>query len=105
MNQTDAISRSAVLTVGNVRKVVEYDEAGYDMTYDAVPVEAIEALPALDVAPVVHARWIMNHFGAKCSNCLRLYCMEPSWSEKIKHMPPTWIYCPNCGARMDGDVE
>lgn len=49
----DAISRSAVLAVGNVRKVVEYDEAGYDMTYDAVPVEAIEALPALDVAPVV----------------------------------------------------
>ena len=49
----DAISRSAVLTIGNVRKVTEYDEAGYDMTYDAVPVEAIEALPALDVAPVV----------------------------------------------------
>lgn len=42
-----------MLTVGNVRQVTEYDEAGYDMTYDAVPVEAIEALPALDVAPVV----------------------------------------------------
>ena len=27
MEQTDAISRSAVLTVGNIRKVTEYDEA------------------------------------------------------------------------------
>ena len=53
---SDLISRSAVLTVGNVRKVVEYDDAGYDMTYDAVPVEAIEALPAIDAVPVVRCK-------------------------------------------------
>ena len=100
---TDAISRSAVL-----RQLDEYidlaieNQVHYSMCTVA---NFIEELPALDVAPVVHARWIMNHFGAKCSNCLRLYCVEPSWSEKIKHMPPTWIYCPNCGARMDGEAE
>lgn len=63
------------------------------------------SLSDIEVKPVVHARWIMNHFGAKCSHCLRLYCIEPSWSEKIKHMPPTWIYCPNCGAKMDGESD
>lgn len=53
---TDAISRSAVLAIGNVRRVTEYDEAGYDMSYDAVPVEAIEALPAIDAVPVVRCK-------------------------------------------------
>lgn len=48
---TDAISRSAVLEVGNVRRVTEYDEAGYDMTYNAVPVDVIEALSAVDAVP------------------------------------------------------
>lgn len=52
----DAISRSAVLEIGNVRQVTEYDEAGYYMTYNAVPVNVIEALPALDVAPVVYCK-------------------------------------------------
>ena len=99
---TDAISRSAVLEwlgymIGHSIGSAEY---AYKTTK-----RLVASAPALDVAPVVHARWIMNHFGAKCSNCLRLYCVEPSWSEKIKHMPPTWIYCPNCGARMDGEAE
>lgn len=53
---TDLISRSAVLAIGNVRRVTEYDEAGYDMSYDAVPVEAIEALQAIDVVPVVRCK-------------------------------------------------
>ena len=105
MEKTDAISRSAAMN--SLSKVfgipLDYDGNCDEMCDETFA--AIEALPALDVAPVVHARWIMNHFGAKCSNCLRLYCVEPSWPEKIKHMPPTWIYCPNCGARMDGDAD
>lgn len=96
---TDAISRSAIANVLRGKSIDMEPDVEY------VADELYRWLRSLDVSPVVHARWIMNHFGAKCSNCLRLYCIEPSWSEKIKHMPPTWIYCPNCGARMDGEAN
>ena len=96
MEQTDAISRSAVLTVGNVRKVTEYDEAGYYMTYDAVPVEVIEALPAIDAVPVVHARWDAEHRCTECI-CLCTTVKAPQGHLVFVETP----YCPNCGARMD----
>ena len=61
--------------------------------------EAIDSIPTADVAPVVHGRWSDAGFG-----------------ELPKHAPYGWacsacggisfnneyIYCPNCGARMDG---
>ena len=102
----DLISRSAVLAIGNVRRVTEYDEAGYDMSYDAVPVEAIEALPAIDAAPVVHARWKRNDIGlTRCSHChTRLpfrNCYDEEdgyeWDDEIDETP----WCMHCGARMD----
>lgn len=57
---------------------------------------AIRRLPSADVAPVRHGRWEVvdaeepRRYG--CSACKRL-----SW-----HMDN---YCPNCGARMDGDSD
>lgn len=47
----DLISRSALLAVPNVRKVTEYDEAGYSISYNAVPVKVIENAPSVDVVP------------------------------------------------------
>jgi len=60
--------------------------------------------PAADVAPVVHGRWVPYHeadigwdeYGVRCSVCnfeveslnIGLVCQH---------------YCPNCGARMDGE--
>lgn len=54
----------------------------------------IESIPAADVAPVVHGRWVDAGRGIKaCSNC----------NHGIKeHMACVNHYCPNCGARMDG---
>ncbi len=56
-------------------------------------------LPAADVAPVRHGRWLaQNDFWRKCSEC------EGTWHEQ-------WIkgkalnYCPNCGAKMDLKAE
>ena len=55
----------------------------------------IDAILAADVAPAVHGRWIPFHSTAAgdiqyCSAC-DIGC--------------TWMsnYCPNCGARMDGE--
>ena len=60
---------------------------------------AIRTIPAgtiIDVAPVVHGRWIMHddEFGltCECSAC------------HIETMGDG-NYCPNCGAKMDGGGE
>lgn len=49
---------------------------------------------AADVAPVVHAKWIICSDGyyPYCSKCKR----EPQGREMTK-------FCPNCGAKMDDD--
>lgn len=54
----------------------------------------IAQLPAVDAAQVVHARWGES---AECSVC----GFQP-WYEHNIH---TLSYCPNCGAKMDGDTN
>lgn len=54
-------------------------------------------LPAADVAPVVHGRWLYGDYydiGDVCSEC--------DWDSQMTH--PSYRYCPNCGAKMD-EVE
>lgn len=59
-------------------------------------VRRLLSIPAADVAPVVHGRWIMHddEFGltCECSAC------------HIETMGDG-NYCPNCGAKMDGGAE
>ena len=59
----------------------------------------IKAIPAADVAPVVHGHWDegVNNGYCCCSNCRDVYILQ-EWLTDGK-----WNYCPNCGARMDGD--
>ena len=59
--------------------------------------------PEADVAPVAHAKWILDRFpylpARECSRCT---IMIP----RMKQVPEQfWQYCPNCGARMDGETE
>lgn len=55
------------------------------------PSQYIEIIPAADVAPVVHGRWIHHDDGV-------LTCSECGNAESIDS-----YYCGYCGARMDGD--
>lgn len=61
--------------------------------------KCITSMPAADVAPVVHGRWV-NHFD---------YMMERSGffvCDSCKKMSrEKYDYCPNCGARMDKEDE
>ena len=64
--------------------------------------EYVENLPSADVAPVVHGWWDGN-------NCT--VCKLP-WNYNMVQDADDWgyfdpmpDYCPNCGAKMDGDVE
>ena len=89
---------------------------------------AIERIPAADVAPVVHGRWILEahdervnyrwNVTAECSEC----CDEQKeiWAGFFPNVPSPIArdaalvsaesvklsnYCPNCGAKMDGGAE
>lgn len=63
----------------------------------------IEDMPAADVAPVVHRRWIDAYPDIE-PNPMFMYgiCSECGFEQAIsKYLK----YCPNCGAKMDEPVE
>ena len=60
---------------------------------------AINSIPAADVAPVVHGRWI--HDGRRIKSGIDwCHCSE---CEKSDNFCARTNYCPNCGAKMDGE--
>ena len=84
----------------------------YKAKYEALT-DAVDNANAVDAIPVVHARWLDN--GA-CGNCK---CMSGRSETIIKQLDErskmfdiavhrTYLssnFCPNCGARMDGDAD
>ena len=66
-------------------------EEGFDRGLDRAQRVILDA-PASDVAPVRHGRWLHRKNGvAYCSEC------------KIDTVEDETNYCPNCGAKMDGE--
>lgn len=70
--------------------------------FDAVEIlEEVHYMPAADVAPVVHGRWKQDYFFdepvTRCSACGVGFAK----GHKAERFP----YCPNCGAKMDGDGD
>lgn len=61
------------------------------------PSQYIEALPAADVAPVVHARWIPFH--SEVAGDIQ-YCSACDVGNTAKS-----DFCPHCGAMMDGGAD
>lgn len=68
----------------------------------------IRKLPAADVAPVVHGRWITweeagndipSPHRHECSVC------HDAAQVLINGIELLSDYCPNCGARMDGEAD
>lgn len=64
----------------------------------------IDKAPTVDAVEVVHGRWITDGLGDGeriCSVCRRyaLYTHRNRYDQYLT------IYCPNCGAKMDGDVD
>ena len=117
---TDAISRSAVLEMAYCAIKPTQDCPSIKSVVD---VEDIEKLPALDVEPVVHARWIED--GYRGIPCVCSHCGEEAhyisifkeqfdydWDENLVPCGYEEIReyiksksCPECGARMDGEID
>ena len=63
----------------------------------------VDAIPAEDVAPIKHGQWIKMtgmmppefHGHYECSLC--------EWHGKYNTKETHYLYCPNCGAKMDGE--
>ena len=61
----------------------------------------IDNIKPVDAVEVVHGEWIRNEddecYWYTCSECAE-YPMRDRWGEE-----KLTDYCPNCGAKMDGD--
>ena len=66
-----------------------------DAHYQHWYADKIESISAADVEPVRHGRWVSNGIPdsvlSKCSLCGIMYGSS------------SFNYCPNCGAKMDGE--
>lgn len=66
----------------------------------------IDVLPRVDAMEVVHGYWVstpirkLNSKGKVVKYCDYYHCSECGTDRPI--VPP-YNYCPNCGAKMDGD--
>ena len=61
---------------------------------------ALEEAPTVDAVEVVHGRWENQHGIYSCSVCGKSNPYEVLM-DNIWYWPCN--YCPNCGAKMDGD--
>lgn len=81
---------------------VKTDEDGYSWILLRDAFRAIDETPAADVVPVRHGRWVHPAPGdgePYCSVCRA----EADYFYGYGSFEPD--FCPNCGARMDGDGE
>lgn len=67
-------------------------------TFEAI-IGDIKNAPTIDVEPIRHGRWTLDvGIGLYCSECGIDIGNDFDWLEFVH-------YCPNCGAKMDGDEE
>ena len=101
IQMTDAIyvSKSDILDL-----ITENNEAGGFTDYSNYSNlwDEVDNMPATNVQPVKRGRWENEYleddiWWAECSNC-----KQETHSRYGR--PSTYRYCPNCGARMDGDT-
>lgn len=89
-----------------------------DTVYGCVIADTIDSMPTIEAELVKHGRWIEKppykdetvkglEFQIVCSECDEQNC-SLEFDENYNAIGKTFYktrYCPNCGARMDGDGE
>lgn len=100
----DYITRSDAIKAVN-------GQNAFTMTRGAL-IDALNSIPAADVAPMVHGRWTevdwvemeicgnelirTPNAALRCSNCRNCFKKELLWKD---------AYCTNCVAKMDGGAD
>ena len=78
----------------------EYYRGETLMNYEVADLieDCIDNAPTVDAVEVVHGRWIDEYPYVRCSEC------TAEWLNcRTDNEPKHFHYCPNCGAKMDGD--
>ena len=89
-------------------KAIENDcpELVYYTKEDAI--QCVKAIPAADVAPMVHRRWIgidSSFWKPTHSSDIPVFRKTYRCSECGRRTAIAENYCPNCGAIMDADTQ
>ena len=95
--------------IGDI-ETVDYAKTSYEFIHEFVAFierlcKLIENAPTVDAVEVVHGEWRVTDTiptiekQVMCSSCRCIwYYPKARWSDIHLHN-----YCPNCGAKMDGD--
>lgn len=67
--------------------------------FDAV--RFLNGIPAADVAPVMHGRWIMSSDRPDTIICTLCDAAFDVWKHESKY----FFYCPHCGSKMDKEAD
>ena len=65
-------------------------------------VQILSDIPAADVVPVVHASWMPQKGGGLCCSECGGYALDEADGNFI-HVAVPSKFCPNCGAKMNGE--
>lgn len=71
--------------------------------------DLVDSLPTVDAVEVVHGRWVLlaefsdGSICTECPVCGEEYTYKKGRLEHIGVEYAKYNYCPNCGAKMDGD--
>lgn len=108
----DYIERDKVLEKSQLAckiALIDADPEQCDVAFSddfAVAVDDIVEIPAADVAPVVHGRWVGLEYDGYADGC-PVYdlweCSECGEEVRGEDIPTTHPWCHGCGARMDGE--
>lgn len=60
--------------------------------------KAVDSVKSVDAQPVRHGKWKKIRGAINCS-----VCKNSNWSMSFEGLVMDFNYCPNCGAKMDGD--
>ena len=78
---------------------IYYDTPGINLTAEKLEA-AINGIPAADVAPVRHGRWIDKGEYAVCTECGG---RSGTQYDGVEPIPLMTQFCPNCGANMESE--
>ena len=78
-------------------ELVDDFSAGFNICIDEY-IDKIDGIPAADVMPVRHGRWIVT---AEFTDCIYAQCDQCKITQVFYHNKPLTNYCPNCGAKMN----
>ena len=96
---------SRLIDADELRQVLEvYSEKD---SLGHTPLQLCDAMPTIDAVEVVHGEWEKGIHMVECSVCSEKFDFgDETWVEDFDICEDIgWRYCPNCGAKMDGEVK